>query len=138
MGTGASVLALNPTRRLEMAMDVAYRRQARPPYVAPQRMSQPDYTRGVPRSRWYSLEEITPNTTDIDLSVRLYRNVNYMFVPLGRAAQVAFWDYPFRIIGLLGQLGGTLRFLVEYTIAGTTITTTMLLSNFGKITFHSR
>ena len=40
MGTGASVLALNPTRRLEMAMDVAYRRQA-PPYVAPQRMSQP-------------------------------------------------------------------------------------------------
>ena len=135
MGTGASVLALNPTRRLEMAMDVAYRRQA-PPYVAPQRMSQPDYTRGVPRSRWYSLEEITPNTTDVDLSVRLYRNVNYMFSHLRDKS--AFWSYPFRIVGLLGQLGGTLRFLLQYTIAGTTITTTMLLSNFGKITFHSR
>ena len=137
MGTGASVLALNPTRRLEMAMDVAYRRQA-PPYVAPQPKHQPDYTRGVPRSRWVSLEEITPNTTDIDLSVRLYRNVNYMFTPLGRAAQVAFWDYPFRIIGLLGQLGGTLRFLVEYTIAGTTITTRFPITDFGKIVFHSR
>ena len=137
MGTGASVLALNPTRRLEMAMDVAYRRQA-PPYVAPQRRSQPDYTRGVPRSRWYSLEEITPNTTDVDLSVRLYRNVNYMFVPLGQAAQVAFWDYPFRIVGLIGQLGGMLRFLLQYTIAGTTITTRIPVNEFGKITFHSR
>jgi len=137
MGTGASVLALNPTRRLEMAMDVAYRRQA-PPYVAPQRMSQPDYTRGVPRSRWFSLEDITANTTDVDLSVRLYRNVNYMFVPLLERAQVAFWSYPFRIVGLIGQLGGTLRFLLQYTIAGTTITTRMPISDFGKITFHSR
>ena len=135
MGTGASVLALNPTRRLEMAMDVAYRRQA-PPYVAPQRRSQPDYTRGVPRSRWYSLEEITPNTTDVDLSVRLYRNVNYMFSHLRDKS--VFWAYPFRIVGLIGQLGGTLRFLLQYTIAGTTITTRMPVSDFGKITFHSR
>ena len=120
-----------------MAMDVAYRRQA-PPYVAPQRRSQPDYTRGVPRSRWYSLEEITPNTTDVDLSVRLYRNVNYMFVPSLQRAQVAFWDYPFRLVGLIGQLGGALRFLLQYTIAGTTITTRMPVSDFGKITFHSR
>ena len=138
MGTGASVLALNPTRRLEMAMDVAYRTPRPPPYVAPQPKHQPDYTRGVPRSRWFSLEDITANTTDVDLSVRLYRNVNYMFVPLLERAQVAFWSYPFRIVGLIGQLGGTLRFLLQYTIAGTTITTRMPISDFGKITFHSR
>jgi hypothetical protein len=61
-----------------------------------------------------------------------------MFVPLGQRAQVAFWDYPFRIVGLIGQLGGMLRFLLQYTIAGTTITTRIPVNEFGKITFHSR
>ena len=137
MGAGASVLALNPTKRLEMAMDVAYRRPTIT-YVAPQRMSQPDYTRGVHPSRWVSLEDITANTTDVDLSVRLYRNVNYIFTPLLERAQTVFWAYPFRIIGLVGQLGGNLGFLLQYTIAGTITTTNILVSNFGKITFHSR
>jgi len=62
----------------------------------------PGYIAGIPRAAWHTLLDLTPTTTDADLSRGLYRNVNYRFIPgsvhLARARP--FRD-PFKISHLI-------------------------------------
>ena len=114
----------------------------------------PGYIAGVPRAAWHTLLELTPTTTDTDLSRGLYRNVNYRFLPPSvHLARARPYRFPFRVRSLfppdpqfndpdwkvalqseiptVGQLEGvnvTLQsFLSSYKI-----------DNFRRIRFHSR
>ena len=114
----------------------------------------PVYIAGIPRAAWHTLLELTPTTTDADLSRGLYRNVNYRFIPRSvDLARARPYRYPFRVrdlfppapqfndpdwmaalqseIPIVGQLEGVnvtfQSFLKSYKI-----------DNFRSIRFHSR
>jgi hypothetical protein len=113
----------------------------------------PVFIAGIPRAAWHTLLELTPTTTDADLSRGLYRHVNYRFLPRSvHLAKARPYTFPFRVrdlfppapqfnddwkvalqseIPIVGQLEGvnvTLQsFLNSYKI-----------DNFRSIRFHSR
>jgi hypothetical protein len=145
MGIGASVH--NPNQRLQMAMDFHYnnggraslaRMDLRVPRDSPSPMNQPNITQGVPRSRWNQVHDLTPTTTDIDLSRRLYSMVNYTFTHHTRG-NTGMYAQPIRVIEMITDaVTRQARLVLLITVNGVEQTYRLLLNNFTRIRFHSR
>jgi hypothetical protein len=91
----------------------------------------PDRTRGVHRSRWNVIHDVTPTTTDIDLMSRIYRNVNYN---LSSYITYGVVDGVVRILNIFLDNLGRPKFLFDSGGQQSSV----LARRMQRLRFHSR
>ncbi len=103
----------------------------------------PVFIAGIPRAAWHTLLELTPTTTDADLSRGLYRNVNYRFIPRSvHLARARPFSDPFKIINLFSPApqfnDPDWKVALQFENNSTAFTDSFKIDAFRSIRFHSR